>query len=59
MLPDEKLLTRAEVARLLYVDPTTVSRWARGGKLSAIRLPSGHRRYREADILAFYPGAPR
>lgn len=59
MLPDERLLTRAEVARLLHVDPTTVTRWARDGKLPAIRLPSGHRRYRQVDVLALYTGSTR
>ena len=44
----EALLTPAEVAALFRVDPKTVTRWAKAGKLSAIRTLGGHRRYREA-----------
>lgn len=48
----ESLLTPAEVAELFRVDPKTVTRWARMGKLQAIRTLGGHRRYREADVMA-------
>jgi excisionase family DNA binding protein len=49
--PDaEKLLTPAEVAALFRVDPKTVTRWAKAGKLSSIRTLGGHRRYRETEI---------
>lgn len=34
------------------VDPKTVTRWAAGGKLSSIRTPGGHRRFREAEVKA-------
>jgi excisionase family DNA binding protein len=47
----ERLLTPAEVAALFRVDPKTVTRWAKAGKLSAIRTLGGHRRYREAEIM--------
>ncbi len=46
----EKLLTPAEVAAMFRVDPKTVTRWAKAGKLSSIRTLGGHRRYREAEI---------
>jgi excisionase family DNA binding protein len=48
----EKLLTPAEVAALFRVDPKTVTRWAKAGKLSAIRTLGGHRRYSEAEVRA-------
>jgi len=48
--PDDRLLTPAEVAAILRVDPKTVTRWARGGKLSSIRTPGGHRRYSESEV---------
>jgi excisionase family DNA binding protein len=49
--PDaEPLLTPAEVAALFRVDPKTVTRWAKAGKLSAIRTLGGHRRYRESEV---------
>jgi excisionase family DNA binding protein len=46
----EKLLTPAEVAALFRVDPKTVTRWAKAGKLSAIRTLGGHRRYKESEV---------
>jgi excisionase family DNA binding protein len=47
---DEGLLSPAEVAALFRVDPKTVTRWAKAGKLSSIRSLGGHRRYRETEI---------
>lgn len=49
-MPD--LLTPAEVAQMFRVDPKTVTRWAKAGKLSAIRTLGGHRRYNEAEVRA-------
>lgn len=49
----ERLLTPAEVAAMFRVDPKTVTRWARAGKLSYIRTLGGHRRYRETEVHAF------
>ena len=48
----ERLLTPAEVAAMFRVDPKTVTRWARDGRLTAIRTLGGHRRYLEAEVLA-------
>jgi excisionase family DNA binding protein len=48
----EKLLTPAEVASLFRVDPKTVTRWAKAGKLNSIRTLGGHRRYREVEVRA-------
>ncbi|GAA2242000.1 developmental transcriptional regulator BldC [Rarobacter faecitabidus] len=46
----EVLLTPAEVANMFRVDPKTVTRWAKAGKLSSIRTLGGHRRYRESEV---------
>ncbi len=46
----EVLLTPAEVAKLFRVDPKTVTRWAKAGKLTAIRTLGGHRRYRSSEV---------
>ena len=46
----EVLLTPAEVAKLFRVDPKTVTRWAKTGKLTAIRTLGGHRRYRRSEV---------
>lgn len=49
-----ELLTPREVAAMFRVDPKTVTRWARAGKLSAIRTLGGHRRYREEEVLKHF-----
>lgn len=46
----EVLLTPSEVAKLFRVDPKTVTRWAKSGKLTAIRTLGGHRRYRNSEV---------
>jgi excisionase family DNA binding protein len=52
-IPDaDRLLTPAEVAAIFRVDPKTVTRWARDGRLTAVRTLGGHRRYRETEVLA-------
>ena len=57
--PDvEPLLTPAEVAVMFRVDPKTVTRWAKAGKLTSIRTLGGHRRYRETEVRALLAGIP-
>lgn len=46
----DALLTPAEVAALFRVNPKTVTRWARAGKITAIRTLGGHRRFRATEI---------
>jgi excisionase family DNA binding protein len=52
----DRLLTPGEVADLFRVEPRTVGRWARDGRLSAVRTPGGHRRYRESAVRALLAG---
>ena len=52
----EPLLTPAEVAAMFRVDPKTVTRWAKAGKLSSIRTLGGHRRYRESEVRELLSG---
>ena len=54
----ESLLTPAEVATMFRVDPKTVTRWAKAGKLTSIRTLGGHRRYRESEVRALLGGIP-
>jgi excisionase family DNA binding protein len=54
----EVLLTPAEVAKIFRVDPKTVTRWAKAGKITAIRTLGGHRRYRQSEIQALIKSAP-
>lgn len=46
----EILLTPSEVAEVFRVDPKTVTRWAKAGKLTPIRTLGGHRRYRRSEV---------
>lgn len=51
-LPD--LLLPSEVAKVFRVNPKTVTRWVKAGKLAAIRTAGGHRRFRTEDVKALY-----
>jgi excisionase family DNA binding protein len=52
----DKLLTPGEVATKFRVDPKTVTRWAAAGKISSIRTPGGHRRFRASEVQALLDG---
>lgn len=45
-------LTPAEVATIFRVDPKTVTRWAKAGKIDHIVTFGGHRRYSRDAIKA-------
>lgn len=51
-LTEDRLLTPAEVGKLLSVNPKTVTRWTKAGKLPAVITPGGHHRYYESVIRA-------
>lgn len=53
----EELLTPSEVAALFRVDPKTVTRWAKAGKLSCVKTLGGHRRYLASEVNALLEGA--
>jgi excisionase family DNA binding protein len=46
----EELLTPSEVAALFRVNPKTVIRWARAGRISYIKTLGGHRRFKASEI---------
>lgn len=52
---NEPVLKPCQVAKLLGVSESTVSRWVRQGLLVAIWLPSGRPVIRESDVR--FPGA--
>jgi len=56
-LDEGKLLTPSEVAALFRVDPKTVTRWAKAGKIGSIRTLGGHRRFRETEVRALLTSA--
>lgn len=52
-----QLMTPGEVADVFGVDPKTVARWAKAGRLTVQRTLGGHRRYLRSEIEAAV-GAP-
>ena len=52
-MAEHELLTPSEVAVMFRVNPKTVTRWARAGRISAIRTIGGHRRFRASEIQRF------
>jgi len=54
--PLEQLLTTAEAAGLLGVNPHTVAKWARDGLIEFVLTPTGQRRYRETTIRDIISG---
>lgn len=53
---EDRLMKPGEVAALMRVHPKTVTAWASAGKLTAIKTPGGHRRYREVEVSALFAG---
>lgn len=51
------VMTPAEVGAACHVDPKTVTRWARSGKIPFTWTPGGHRRYSAADVYALIHGS--
>lgn len=49
----DKILTRKEVASLLRVDPSTVTRFAMSGELRSY-LVGARRLFRESDVWEFF-----
>ena len=41
---------------MFRVDPKTVTRWAKAGKLTSIRTLGGHRRYKESEVRGLLAG---
>lgn len=44
------MLTPAEVAALFGVNAKTVTRWAKAGRLTAVRTLGGHRRFLATEV---------
>ena len=42
---------------IFRVDPKTVTRWANSGKLTTLRTPGGHRRYKESEVRDLLGGS--
>lgn len=53
---DGELLSVGEAAAELQVHCDTIRRWDKAGKITAIRTPTGHRRFLASDIAAVKNG---
>jgi predicted site-specific integrase-resolvase len=51
-----ELMTPAEVSHAFGVDPRTITRWRKAGKLLVIKTPGGHRRYFRLQVDAMRQG---
>ena len=47
----QRFLTRSEVAEILQVSPSTVTRWAEAGMLPSVKTLGGHRRYEARAVM--------
>jgi len=47
---DDDLLATAESAKLIGVSVRTLYRYEDQGRITSVRTPGGHRRYRRADV---------
>ena len=52
----EIVFSRGRSGRAVPGDPKTVTRWAAAGRISSIRTPGGHRRFRESEVRALLDG---
>jgi excisionase family DNA binding protein len=55
-MENDELLPPGEVARMLGVDPKTLARWAKLGKIPSQRTLGGHRRFRRSVVEAIING---
>lgn len=49
-------LTVDDIAAMFYVQPHTVPKWVKGGRLTAVRTPSGKLRFLREDVDALLKG---
>lgn len=55
-MENDKLLPPGEVAKLLGINPKTLTRQADKGLIPCVRTLGGHRRYRESVVNAILSG---
>lgn len=56
--PPDEFLSVGEVAAMMHVSPRTVSRWAREGRIAALRTLGGHHRFSRRAIEALLANPP-
>jgi excisionase family DNA binding protein len=53
-----ELMTPRETSQAFRVDPSTITRWARTGRLRSFRTPGGDHRFYRAQVEAMIAGQP-
>ena len=49
----DSLLTSHQAGSLIQVNPSSINKWVKEGRIPAFRTPGGHRRIRAGDLVAF------
>lgn len=49
----DSLLTSHQAGSLLQVNPSSINKWVKEGRIPAFRTPGGHRRIRAGDLVSF------
>ncbi|MEL6548430.1 MAG: response regulator [Myxococcota bacterium] len=49
----DSLLTSHQAGSLLQVNPSSINKWVKEGRIPAFRTPGGHRRIRASDLVSF------
>ena len=49
----DSLLTSHQVGAILQVNPSSVNKWVKAGRIRAFRTPGGHHRIRAGDLVVF------
>lgn len=49
----DSLLTSYQVGAILQVNPSSVNKWVKDGRIEAFRTPGGHHRIRAGDLVQF------
>lgn len=49
----ERLMTSHEAASFIQMNPSTINKWVKEGRIKAFRTPGGHRRITVGDFVDF------
>ena len=52
----DSLLTSYQVGELLQVNPSSINKWVKEGRIPAFRTPGGHHRIRAGELVKFLHG---
>ena len=56
MAEEDRMLLSGEVAKIFRVDPKTVARWAKQGRMTSYKTPGGRNRFLESEVRQHMAG---